>query len=238
MSMPANPSRTERAPATLGLARLAGLGLLLLTPSACAFTTGHVHLDPLSRESAANGGGGREVILFPAVDERQEPARCGVKRNTYGMETADVLCTPEPSQWLSELILRGLDRARFKVVTTLTAKSPDPLRIHLRLEHLFIDQIPGFWMVTLNTDVHVVVAADSAAGLAAERAFFVQSRSEVMGVLDSGLQASMDQATQQLADHIIDAVLALSKRYPSQGVAPVAEAKDFGAALAVREVGP
>lgn len=221
-----------------GLGRLAGLSLLLLAPSACAFTTGHVRLDPVSKESAAAGGGGREVIVFPAVDERSETARCGVKRNTYGSETADVLCTPEPSQWLSELILRGLDRAKFKVVTTVTAQSPDPLRIHLRLEHLFIDQIPGALTVTLNTDMHVVVTADTAAGLVAERSFFVQSQNDVAGVLDRGLQASADQATQELADHIIDALLALNRRYPSQGVARAAAAEAFSAMLAVREARP
>jgi hypothetical protein len=93
--------------------------------------------------------------------------------------------------------------------------------------------------VTLNTDVHVIVTADTATGLAAERNFFVQAKTDVGGVLDSGLQASADQATQQLADHIVDAVIALSKRYPSRGVAaPVAAAAGLGAALAVLEVQP
>ncbi|HYP89616.1 MAG TPA: hypothetical protein VEQ59_15715 [Polyangiaceae bacterium] len=222
-----------------GFARIARLSLLLLSPSACAFTTGHVRLDPISTESAAAGGGGREVVVFPAVDERPDTKRCGVKRNSYGSETADVLCTPEPSEWLSELILRGLDRAKFKVVTTVSAQSPDPLRIHLRLEHLFVDQIPGMFTVTLNTDVHVIVAADTATGLAAERNFFVQAKTDVGGVLDSGLQASADRATQQLADHIVDAVIALSKRYPSRGVAaPVAATEGLGGPLAAREVRP
>ncbi len=223
----------------LAFARFAGPSLLLLAPSGCAFTNGHVRLDAVSKESAATGGGDREVIVFPAVDERTDAARCGVKRNTYGSETADVLCTPEPSQWLSELILRALDRAKFKVVTTLTARTADPLRIHLRLERLFIDQIPGMWTVTLNTDVHVLVSADTATGLIAERSFFVQAKADVGGVTDKGLQASMDQATQQLADHFVDAVLALSRRYPSQrALARTASARPWQVALAAREVRP
>jgi len=214
---------------------LAGLAL---TSGACAFTDGHVKLDPLPTASAAHGGGGRELVVFPAVDTRTEQARCGVKRNTYGSETANVLCTPEPSQWLSELVLRGLDRAKFKIVTTQTAHSPDPLRIRLRLDHLFIDQIPGMLTVTLHADVHVIVSAENSAGLVAERSFLVQTDSQVAGVLDSGLQDAMDQATQRLADRVVDAVLALSKRYPSAEAAAAAAANGSRTVLATREVQP
>jgi hypothetical protein len=210
----------------------------LLSSSACAFTDGHVRLDSVSKESAANGGGGREVVVFPATDTRTEQARCGVKRNTYGVETADVLCSPEPSQWLSELVLRGLDRAKFKIVTTRTAQSADPLRIRLRLEHLFIDQVPGMLTVTLHADVHVIVTAENAAGLVAERSFLVQSETEVAAVLDSKLQETMDLATQQLADRLVEAVLALSRRYPSASPARTASSARRANVVASHKVGP
>jgi hypothetical protein len=233
------PTLTLPAPPLLRakFARLWGLVGLGATLGGCAFTDGHVKLDPIPTASAAHGGGGRELVVFPATDTRTEHARCGVKRNTYGSETADVLCTPEPSAWLSELVLRGLDRAKFKIVTTQTAQSADPLRIRLRLAHLFIDQIPGMMTVTLHTDVNVVVSVESKAGLVAERSFLVQTDTEVAAVLDRGLKDAMDQATARLVDRIVDAVLVLSKRYPSSEAAATVVSSP-GMVVAIREVRP
>lgn len=233
------PIRTTGPLLPAKLARLLSLVGWGVALGGCAFTDGHVKLDPIPTASAAHGGAAREVVVFPPTDTRSEQARCGVKRNTYGSETADVLCTPEPSQWLGELVLRGLDRAKFKVVTTQTAHSADPLRIRLRLAHLFIDQIPGMMTVTLHTDINVVVSVDSNAGLVAERSFLVQTDTNVLGVVDKGLQAAMDEATARLADRIVDAVLVLSKRYPSTDAAAAAAAASGPTiAVAVSEVQP
>ncbi len=193
---------------------------LLATLSGCAFMDGHVRLNAVPVATAATGGAGREVIVFPVQDERDDSKRCGVKRNGFEAETADVLCEPEPSQWLGELVLRALDRAGFKVVTTQSAKSADPLRLHVKLKHLFIDQVNGVLSVALVTDAHVVIEANTQTGLSAERSFFAKSEKDVLGVVDSGLQASMDQAVEQLADEMVTALIGLNARYPSVDARP------------------
>jgi hypothetical protein len=192
---------------------------LLVTLQGCAFTNGHVRLPAASLTTATTGGAGREVIVFPVRDERDELKRCGVKRNGLSAETADVLCEPEPSQWLGELMLRALDRAGFKVVTTRTAKSADPLRLSLTLRHLFIDQENGVLTVALVTDAHVVIDAETQTGLSAQRSFFAKSENDVLAVLDSGLQASMDHAVEKLADEMVTALVDLNAKYPSTGAA-------------------
>ena len=206
---------------------------LLVTLGGCALTDGHVRLPAASVTTAAMGGAGREVIVFPVRDGRDERKRCGVKRNSLGAETANVLCEPEPSQWLGELTLRALDRAGFKVVTTRTAKSADPLRLRLTLKHLFIDQVNGVLTVALVTDAHVVIDAETQTGLSAQRSFFAKSENDVLAVLDSGLQASMDQAVEQLADGIVTAVVELNAKYPATGAA-----SEHPPALAQLEVRP
>ncbi|RYZ07377.1 MAG: hypothetical protein EOO73_12025 [Myxococcales bacterium] len=210
---------------------------LLLSLAGCALTDGHVHLNTSPQTSAASGGAGREVIVFPVHDEREEQTRCGVKRNGFGAETANVLCEPDPSQWLGELVLRGLDRAGFKVVTTQTAKTADPLRLRLGLKHLFIDQVNGALTVALVTDAHVVIQAQTETGLSAERSFFAKSENDVLAVLDSGLQASMDEAVEKLADGIVDALVGLNAKYPSAG-SRVAVARRPSTELARLEVRP
>lgn len=219
---------------------LIALPLILLLPTmgGCALTDGHVKLGTPLASSAQKSGRAREVIVFPAEDKRTDKARCGAKRNTYGTETADVLCEPAPGDWLAVLLVRRLDQAGFRIVTTETAKSPDPLRLHLAVEHLFVDQVPGMWTVTLVADVHVTVAADTQTGLSAQRSFCVKGQNDVAAVLDSGFQAAMDQATERLADELVRAVVDLTDRYPGVGAAPVAAGQRPSGALALSEARP
>lgn len=225
----------SKLPATLAF-RVAGAALMLTLLGGCALTDGHVRLNPVPSGTAAQGGQGREVIVFPVVDERADSNRCGVKRNTWEAETADVLCEPEPRQWLGELVLRAVDRAGFKVVTTQTARSADPLHLRIKLKHLFIDQVNGVVTLALITDAHVVIEAETPSGLVAKRSFFAKSRNEVLGVLDSGLQASMDEAVDQLAKEMVTALIGLNARYPSAGAR--ARAADQGPVLAQEQVRP
>ncbi len=212
--------------------------MLIATTGGCALTDGRVKLEPSLAKVAPKGGRAREIIVFPAADEREDTARCGAKRNTYGMETADVHCEPAPGEWLASLVVRRLDQAGFRIVTTATSKSPDPLRLHLTVKHLFMDQVPGMLTVTLVADVHVTVAAETQSGLSAERSFFVKGENDVAAVVDSGFQAAMDQATERLADELVRAVVDLADRYPSVGAAPVAHGSRRSGALASREVLP
>jgi hypothetical protein len=199
------------------LRRLAWCAALLVNASGCAFMDGHARLDAVPTTSPTKGGAGREVIVFPVRDDRDAPRRCGVKRNGFGMATADVLCQPEPDQWLGQVMLRALDRAGFKVVTTLTAKSVDPLRIRLNLKHLFVDQVNDVFTIDLVTDVHVTIDAETDTGLLADRSFFVKGLANVLVVVDSGIQASMDDATEDIVEELVVALVDLNRRYPSAG---------------------
>jgi hypothetical protein len=218
--------------------RLALFPCLVLALDGCALTSGHVRLEAARLTVPVTTGAGREVIIFPAEDQRSDVHRCGVKRNTYGSETANVYCEPPPAQWLSEVVLRSVDKAGFKVVTTQTAKSPDPLRLRLTLNHLFVDQVPGFVTVSLLADVHVTITAETSTGLSAERSFCVRGERDVPAVIDAGLQSSFDQAAQSLADEIVLALVELAKTYPSSSPAVASVPSEPGNALALREGAP
>jgi hypothetical protein len=199
------------AKATLGLVLSCG-------PFGCALTPARVLLKDDPAGLRLQGGAGREVVVFPVTDERGDSTRCGVKRNAYGTETADARCEPDASTWLVHLVLRGLNQAGFRPVTLLTAKTPDPLRIRLTLERLFIDADPEFATVTLTADVHVLVAVDTASGLAARRSFFVQVEQSTALVTERAYQAVMDEATNALVARVVAAVVELADKYPAIGV--------------------
>jgi hypothetical protein len=210
----------------------------LVTLGGCALSDGQVQLDAAATKVTVRGGRGREVIVMPAKDSRSDRSRCGVKRNTYGVETANVYCSPRPDEWLGLLVVRGLHQAGFRVVTTKTKQGPDPLFLHLKLEHLFVDQVPGMWTVALIADAHVVVKAATLSGLSAERSFFVKGQNDVAGVLDSGIQVAMDAAAERLANAIVKAVVGLADRYPEVGTLEVAAAASRGEWVALAGLAP
>lgn len=214
----------------------AALLALLACTSGCAFVPVHVELDTSAPRLSWEGGGQREVIVFPALDRRPDTERCGAVRNGFGAETANVYCNVPPAAWLSELLVRSLDRAHFKTVTVPTAKSPAPLRIHLALMQLFVESANvkrvtegeaqgGEALTGVVADLHVRVVAETTSGLLATRSFFVH------GIDSSGLPSSYEhsiaRAGRHMADALVVAILALTERYPEIGTIP----EEAGAAV-------
>jgi hypothetical protein len=193
--------------------------------SGCALTPGRVVLNADPAAVTLEGGAGREVVVFPVEDRREDTERCGVKRNSFGAETADVRCQPEPAVWLVELTLRGLHRAGFRPVTLITKTTADPLQLRLELEHLFIDVVPGVLTLTFIADVHVIVRAETASGLVATRSFFVKVKEESALGTNVPYQRAMDRATKALVARIVRAVVKLADESLPEGPAPARPAE-------------
>lgn len=189
-------------------------GLLL---HGCAFAQVKVKLDP-SATVASTEGLQREVVVFPSVDERENPRSCGARRNVYGADVGRVRCQMEPTQWLNEAVLRGLHHRSFKVVQLHSAKSGSPLHVSLGLRTLFIDEILEGDGVTMVADVEVHVTVRSNTGLLAERSFFVRERE--FSANESSYQDTLTLASRRMQNHILDAIVELADRYPALGRAP------------------
>jgi hypothetical protein len=202
----------------------------LASLAGCAFTDRHVHLKTTS-SITLRGGRDREVVLFAVQDAREDTKRCGAVRNGSLVEMADVLCDPTPNLWLQDLVKRSLEQARFRVVTPQSASTPDPLRLHLTLNQLFVEHAqmtaqgpigrPGvseeFSFPALVADLHVAVLADTASGLSARRSFYIQKLNGTQVGFESFYQDTVDLASQDLADQIVVAVTALADRFPRVG---------------------
>ena len=60
-----------------------------------------------------------------------------------------------------------MGEAGFSIVTTQTAKSPNPLRLRLTLKQLFMDwrDVGDGMTLMISADVHVLIHAETASGL-------------------------------------------------------------------------
>ena len=161
------------------------------------------------------GQGRRIVVVIPFADQRSIQNRCGMKKNGYNMDTANLLCSEAPARWLAELLTQELRKSGFDA--TLEPPSPDPgdgLRIEGTLLRLFVEPLIGFITVSGDAEMHVELHASSKSGLVATRSFFARtSRSSVVGTLDI-YQEALDSATQQMIREMVSAILALINRYP------------------------
>jgi len=133
----------------------------------------------------------------------------------YGADVGRVRCLMEPTQWLNEAILTGLDRRNFRVVTLTTAKSRSPIELHLALKTLFIDEVIEAEQLAMLADVEVHVLARANNGLLAERNFFVRERENAPN--ERSYQETMLLASRQMSRVVVDAVVELANRYPSLG---------------------
>lgn len=189
--------------------------------SACAFTDVEVGLPDRYEGMQVSGGEGREVVIVvPFTDQRQIKQRCGMKKNGYNMDTADVFCNAPPAARLAELLAQTLRDAGFRVKTQGEADKPSGVLVEGTLLKFFVEPVIGFAMGSMETDIQVHLVATSENGLRAERSFFVKGTKSAMGATASNYQRSVDQAVQQIVQQMAAAIISLINQYPQLGLAP------------------
>jgi uncharacterized lipoprotein YajG len=183
-----------------------------------------VHVTPprVPVDSGLTGGNGRQVqVITPLVDMRAQKHRCGMQKNGYNFDTADVVCTADPSVWLQDLLAKELQAAGFDVVGEARA-APGAVRIEGQLIQFFCE--PKVTPVTFSpeADVSVRLIVSSASGLRAERDFYVKGVETSLVGAESNFQAASNPAVRQIVKDMVSATIALLNRYPNAGVAPAA----------------
>lgn len=187
----------------------------MLAGSGCALTD--VTIKPPAASAAkpqCTSSGPVITLVAPFEDHRQQRQRCGMKKNGYNMDTADVLCAQNPSVYLADLLAKRLVEAGYTVERKASAPSAGALHLQGQLLQFFVEPKVGAFTFTPEADIHVKLTATSASGLDAERDFYVKAE-EVSAVgLDENFQSAADQATTQLVGNMAKAVEDLFKRYP------------------------
>jgi hypothetical protein len=206
----------------LVLASVAASTLVGCGSALSGFATGltDVELEPVSAfEDVSRVGRGREVVVGQFVDARLEKDRCGMNKNGYNSDTANVVCPDRKmGNWLSWLFAARLKSAGFAVVAPMQRRSADPLFIQGRLMQLFVEPIHGM----VETDMSIHVVARTRSGMTADRTFFEKAAVSNFWRTDGAFQESYEQATQRILTSMTQAVADLLNRHPGMGVPGVA----------------
>lgn len=241
------PEKQSAAPMTKVRARRdkgAGTGAVIaaallavmasVAASGCAITTMTLYAPAHERVSSAmQVGQGREILLMPFTDERLLVERCGMKKNSYNMDTADIRCAVPPNQWLTALLAAELRAAGFVVLSEPSQAGPETLRLETWLSKFFIEAKVGAVTNSPEADLELRMVASTRTGLDAQRHFYFKGEEGAAFALESNFQAAADDAVRQMLAGVVGAVVQLVQRYPQLGL----PARGAAVAAADREVG-
>jgi hypothetical protein len=206
--------------------RIAGV-LVTATIAVAGCAINDVTLRPTSPASVATSsrrGEGREVLVFrPFVNQRPQ-TRCGMKKNGYNTESASILCPQDPAFTLADLLIGELAAAGFKVLKDPRAAGPSTLVLTGALEQAFLEPKANFSYVTFETDIALHLTVQTAAGLVAQRRFYVKGEEATYFASEDDMQRSFESAERQLVANVVGAVANLADRFPRAAFPPATPA--------------
>lgn len=195
--------------------------LPLFALASCAFTTVTVTPPKAPQSTSLTGGKQRAVqLVVPLADARPQPSRCGMQKNGYNMETANVVCSVAPAAWLAESLATELRTAGFTVVASAPTGAT-ALRLEGKLQQFFVEPKLGFLTFSPEADIHIRLVASSPSGLLAERDFYVKGEETSLVGAESNFQSASDAAARQILNDMVRAVIELMDRYPELGTLQV-----------------
>ncbi len=188
----------------------------------CAITTMTLETSPLARVTVATSvGQGREIsLVVPFADRRATPHRCGMKKNGYNIDTADILCAEPPNQWLAALLADELRKAGFRVTTDPSQAGPGALRLEGTLTQFFLEPDVGFVTFSPEADIELRLVASAPSGLVAERRFYCKGRETALSGLEENFRLAADSAVRDMLTRVVAAVTELMQQHPELGQAP------------------
>lgn len=200
--------------------------LLLLFTGGCAFVDLNVappNANGLIQQSSI--GRGREIVVDTSfADRRPFPSRCGMQKNGYNIDTADVRCTVPPPVWLSAALKQGLVSAGFQVRESNEPRTASAVHVEGAVLQFFVEPDVGFVTFTPEADISVKLVVTSASGLLAERVFYVKAIEESLVGTEDNFQKAADEGTRQVVQAMVTAIATLLDRYPQMDVPNTAAA--------------
>lgn len=188
--------------------------------SGCAFVEVDVHppdKDAWGKAFSSNAGRGREVILVAPFGDVRVHDRCGMQKNGYNMDTADVKCRVNPRQWFPDALALELTRSGFKVLRADAVPGPSTVVIRGVVEQAFFEPVNKFFSMTVEGDFAASLTVTTLSGLKAERRFYVKGTEDGIASTEGTFQTAADDATKKLAKHMVIAITELLDRYPALG---------------------
>jgi hypothetical protein len=183
----------------------------------CAFgdvTLRAPHVGPVAPGEAR--GGGREIVLVQPFGDRRQQARCGMKKNGYNADTANVHCDFAPAELLAALVAHQLTAAGFVVRNDRKQAGPSTLIISGTLEQLFVEPKSNYFTALIEADVALVLTASTPSGFTARRRFYVKAEEASVFVSPEDMQTAMGSSVRQLLVSVVGAVANLADSVPPE----------------------
>ena len=175
-------------------------------------------------QTTSRRGENREIVLVRPFGSRREERRCGMKKNGFNMDTANVLCPEPPEVMLADILSAELAQAGFKVTHDCARAGPSTIVLTPVVYQLFVEPRLYYFTATIETDIELKVTATTRSGLRADCLFYVKGEEATSFGFDDDLRRSLESAFRQLAFSVVGAVANLADAFPSQPV--VAERPD------------
>jgi len=117
--------------------------------SGCAFGTRTVHLTYPPEESDHSAipvahaqerqSDRRQAVVLSVTDDRTEKNRIGNVRNTFGMDTADVVTSDDVRGWVEAALKSELERAGYTVMQEGTSQTDDAVGLRTSVVKVYCD---------------------------------------------------------------------------------------------------
>lgn len=197
------------------------LGAASVLSTGCAFSNVEVHppdaTAPARTAALAQRGRGREIIILAPFADARVRKRCGMQKNGYNMDTADVECTEVPGRWLADALAIELTRAGYKPLRSDAVPGPTTVVVRGTVHQLFLEPKHDFFTLTVEGDMSARLVVTSASGLVAERGFYVKGTETSLASTEDTFQAAADDATHLIARSMVSSLTELLDRYPDLG---------------------
>jgi hypothetical protein len=206
---PSHPANrlTTRLTRFTRFTRLLALGFAIAAGSSsmgCALTTSYVEPPAIDTKASPSARGqGREVIVVgPFDDAREDKSRCGLKKNGFGLETADVICEVPAGQWVADALAARLSREGYRVLSKEAVPGPSTIVVRGTVKKLFVE--PHFTVTQGDASVDLVVT--NASGLRETKTVNVRVRKPAAISTEDPFQAAAEHTTTHLAVDMASAI--------------------------------
>jgi hypothetical protein len=217
--VPAGPQGRGHGLASLrahGLGRrTAVLGILALCLGGCAFSD--LTLAPPRRPEdapASRRGANRAIVVMAPFTDARPQSRCGMKKNGYNSESADVFCQVGPDIFLPRLLAEELRAAGFHVLVDRSRAGPEVPVVRGVVEQLFVEPKVGFFSSAMEADVAIVLRVELPHGRVAIRRFFAKGAEATLLSPDENMALAQSSAVREMMLNSVGALANLLDRLP------------------------
>lgn len=159
-------------------------------------------------------GKGREILVRVPFQGGLET--CGMQKDSFYLDVGTIRCSGDPGAALSDLLVKELRKAGFRVQTGEIPAKSTTVQIGGELFQFYSEPVSKGGN---ETDIHLQLTARSGTGLDAERAYYEKGHG-------GDAQRSVNSAVRKTLQSLVDGIVELMDNYPMLGVASLSAIKD------------